>query len=90
MSGPRIEVVVDELVLRGVAPEHANEVAAAIESRLAVLGERWTADAGGRGIAPRDQADLRAPALAVAAGSPARLGEAVAGAVFEGVLGGPR
>jgi hypothetical protein len=67
---------VDELLVRGLAPHDARLAAAALEARLAELA----ASAG----APRARAEAfrRAPAVDVAGGSPAALGEAVAGAVW--------
>ena len=90
MTEPRIEIVVDELVLRGVAPEQADAVSAALQTELAVLGERWAATAGAPAFVARDESFRRARAVSVAAGSPALLGDAVAGAVFDGLAGGRR
>jgi hypothetical protein len=79
----RLEVTVDELVLRGVPAERANAVAAAVETRLAALGEDWAAT--GALPAARDEAFRRLPAVDVQAGDPAALGEAVADAVWRTV-----
>jgi len=88
MTGPRIEIVIDELVLRGVAPSDAHAVAAAVEAQLAVLGTRWSA-AGGNRYGARDESSRRLPAIDVAPGTPADLGGAVANAVFGAVAPSP-
>jgi hypothetical protein len=77
----RVEIVVDELVLRGVPNERAGEVEAALGTRLAELGR-------GDGLASREEAFRRAPD--VHADSPGALGDAVAGAVWSAVAGGER
>jgi hypothetical protein len=80
----RVEVTVDELVLRGVPRERAHAVAAALEARLAVLAEQWAAaDAA---PAPRDEAFRRLPAVEVRDGDPAALGESVADEVWAAVV----
>jgi hypothetical protein len=76
----RIEIVIDEFVLRGLTPEEARAAAAALEARLAAL-----ADAGAVAGA-RDEAFGRLPP--VEAGSPAALGDAVAGVVWDAVAEG--
>lgn len=91
MTAPRIEIVVDELVLRGVAADQAAAVSAALQAQLGVLGERWAAGGGGAPpFAARDETSRRARPVSLAAGSPALLGDAVAGAVFDGLAGGRR
>jgi hypothetical protein len=90
MSAPRIDIVIDELVLRGVAPEHADAVAAALRAQLELLAGPWAAGAGTAPVAGRDESFRRLPAVDVAAGAPAVLGDAVAGAVFDGLAGGRR
>jgi hypothetical protein len=80
-----IEIVVDELVLRGVPSERAGEVAAALGARLTVLGGE-SARSGAR-LAPREEASRRAPDVE-ARPSAAALGDAVAGAVWHAVEGG--
>jgi len=74
----RVEVVVDELVVRGLPPEQARAAAAALEARLTVLAAGRT-DA----ISPRSESVRRLPP--VRAASPAGVGEAVAGAVWQGL-----
>ena len=82
MTAPRVEIVVDELAVRGVAPGDARLLASGFEARLAAL-----AGAGGAPLAARDEAFRRLPPVDVPAGSPARAGEAVAVAVWS-ALGG--
>jgi hypothetical protein len=86
---PSVEIVVDELVLRGVAPEQAGAVVAALQGQLGVLGERW-ATPGRGGLATRAEAVRRVPAVDVPAASPAMLGSAIAGAVVGGLTGARR
>jgi hypothetical protein len=74
----RVEIVVDELVVRGLPPEQARVAAAALERRLAAFAAESTET-----ISPRSEAARRLPA--VEAGSPAGVGEAVAGAVWQGL-----
>jgi ABC-type enterobactin transport system permease subunit len=74
----RVEIVVDELVVRGLAAEEARAAAAALEARLTALAA-GSADA----IQARSEYVRRLPA--VAAASPAGVGEAVAGAVWQGL-----
>jgi hypothetical protein len=90
MSAPRIEIVVDELVLRGVPDAQAGAVAAALRAELGVLGERWAAASAPPAFVARDESFRRARPVSVAAGAPAQLGGAVAGAVFDGLAGGRR
>jgi hypothetical protein len=80
----RIEIVVDELVVRGLSPHDAHVVSAALEQRLTALAEQSPAK-----IAERAEAFRRLSAIEAPAGSPATLGEAVAGAVW-GALSGER
>jgi hypothetical protein len=90
MSAPRVEIVIDELVLRGVAPAQADAVAAALAARLELLAGPWAAGAGSPPAAGRDESFRRLPAVDVPVGGPAGLGDAVAGAVFDGLAGGRR
>lgn len=82
---PRLEIVVDELVVRGLSPEAARVVANAFEARLAVLAERTTATVAARAEAYRRLAPVEAPA-----GSPGAVGDAIAGAVWGAIGGGER
>lgn len=76
-----VEIVIDELVLRGVAPEQAPTVAAALQARLAELA------VGGAELAPRVEASRRlAPIMLDRANG---LGEAVAERVWSGIGGQP-
>jgi hypothetical protein len=84
----RVDVTVGELVLRGVPPERAHAVAAALEERLAALGEEWAAS--GAQPAPRDEAFRRLPAVKAPAGDSAALGARVADAVWAAVARGGR
>ena len=74
----RVEIVVDELVVRGLPPEQARVAAAALERRLTALATDGTAP-----ISARSESVRRLPA--VEAASPAGVGEAVAGAVWQGL-----
>jgi hypothetical protein len=76
-----VEFVVDELVVRGLPPEQAHAAAAALERRLTALAAGST-DA----ISPRSESVRRLPS--VQAASLAGVGEAVAGAVWNGLGGG--
>jgi hypothetical protein len=80
----RIEIVLDELVVRGLSPHDARAVSVALEQRLTALAEQSPAK-----IADRAEAFRRLPPIEAAAGSPAAVGEAVAGAVW-GALSGER
>jgi hypothetical protein len=81
---PRIEIVVDELVVRGLAPHDAHVVSTALEQRLTALAEQSPAN-----IAQRDEAFRKLPPIDAPSGSPAAVGEAIAGAVW-GALTGER
>ena len=73
----RVEVVIDELVLRGVDPAHARATAAALETRLAALAAEHDA-----GVHRRAEAYRRAAPVTAA---PEGLGEAVADAVWKAI-----
>jgi hypothetical protein len=77
---PRLEIVVDELVVRGLTPEQACVAAASLETRLGVLAEESDA-----AVPDRAEAFRRVPEIGVPAASPAALGEAVAAAVWGAV-----
>lgn len=71
-----IEIVIDELVVRGLPSGDARVTAAALETRLASLAD-------GGDVRPRAEAFRKlAP---VTADSPSTLGDAVAGAVWGAV-----
>jgi len=77
-----IEVVIDELVVRGLGQADAHAVAAALEAELVRL------EPAAQGIRPRAEASRRLEP--VSAASPKALGYAVAGAVWGAVSGGAR
>jgi hypothetical protein len=77
VTAPRVEIVVDELVVRGLRPEQARVAATALEERLVALAAGAEA-----AIRPRSEAFRRLPAVEARAASPAAAGEAVAGAVW--------
>ena len=74
-----IEIVVDELVVRGLSPAEARAAAAEFEARLTALAAKPAA------IAPRSESARLLPA--VEAGTPAGVGEAAAGAVWRELAG---
>jgi len=80
-----IELVIDELVVRGLSPEDAHAAAAALEARLGAL-----AGEGGARIPARAEAFRRVGPVSAPAGAPGALGESVAGAVWSAVSGGRR
>lgn len=73
----RVEIVIDELVLRGTSPAQANAIAAALESRLTALAERHEGELRGRAEASRRLQPVTA--------AHERLGDAVADAVWEAI-----
>lgn len=83
MTAARVEIVVDELVVRGVGAGEARLLATGLEARLAQL-----AAGGGAALPARDEAFRRLPAVEAPAGSPAEAGAAVAGAVWSALSGG--
>jgi hypothetical protein len=88
---PRIEIVIDELLLHGVAQGDADATARALELRLASLGEDWAAAAGAAALPPpRDEAFRRLEPIQAPTASPGALGDAVAHAVWDGVGGSAR
>ena len=70
----RVEVVIDELVVRGVDPAQARAAASGLESRLAVLAAAYEGSVRGRAEAYRRLGPLTT--------APGRLGNAVADAVW--------
>ena len=61
----RVEIVIDELVVRGASPTQADALAAALEARLAALAEQHEGQLRGRAESSRrlrpvvaQQADL--------------------------------
>ncbi len=81
-AGPRIEIVVDELVVSGLDLAAARVVAAALESRLTELAS------AGAPLRPRAEVFRRGPTVDVpAVAQPAAVGEAAAGAVWSTLEG---
>jgi len=76
-----VEVVIDELVLRGIDPLQAPVVTAALQARLARLASL----PGLPPLAAREADVLAPPAVRTPADAPARLGERVADAVWAAV-----
>jgi hypothetical protein len=76
-----IDVVVDELVMHGLAPEQARIAAAALEARLNALAGDPAA------ISARSESARILPPVDVPAGSAAAVGEAAAGAVWRELAG---
>ena len=73
----RLEIVIDELVVRGLGPYEARVAAEALEARLAALaGEREEA------LTARTESFRRAAPVDAPADSPAAVGGAVAVAVW--------
>ena len=70
----RVEIVIDELIVRGLTPEAARAAAATLESRLALIAT------AGPDVAPRDEPFRRLPP--VEASSADTLGDAVADEVW--------
>ncbi len=86
MSGvPRIEIVIDELIVRGLSPAAAQVAAASIQERLAALVAE-----PGAAISGRDEASRRLPAIEAAVDAPAALGATIAGTVWSAIGGGSR
>jgi hypothetical protein len=81
----RIEIVIDELVLRGVAPEDRHAVAAGIQDALQAHGTEWAA--AGRTIGSRSEAGRRAPATTSPVGEPRTLGLRVGTALWDASTG---
>ena len=80
---PRVEIVIDELIVRGLSSGDARVAAAAFEERLGALAAEQ-----GAAPSPRAEAFRRLPA--VEAGSPRGIGDAAAGAVWSELGGGGR
>jgi hypothetical protein len=79
-----LEIVVDELIVRGLSPSAAREVSTALEMRLTALAEA----AGGDAVRERAEAFRRLPAIEVAAEAPSGLGNALAETVWGAISGG--
>jgi hypothetical protein len=83
MSEPQLEIVIDELVLRGIEPADTQSVSGEIVAQLRMLSSRSV-------DLPSERTDsfLRLAAISVPAGSPAALGGAVATAVWTTLTSG--
>lgn len=78
-----IEIVIDELVVRGLAPGEAQLTRAGLEARLTELA----GSEPGR-VPSRAEASRLLPPVTAPAGSPRALGGAVAGAVWGAIQPG--
>lgn len=78
-----IEITIDELVMRGLAPTDARTAAAALAARLAELARD-----GDTAAARRDEAFRRTASVVAPATEPSALGAAVAAAVWGAVSSG--
>ena len=78
-----IEIVIDELVVRGLAPAEAQLARAGLEERLTELA----GSEPGR-VPTRAEASRRLPSITAPAGSSRALGGAVAGAVWGAIASG--
>lgn len=76
-----IEVVIDQLVVRGLSASEAQAAASALEARLATLARDGD-------VAARSDAVRRAGPVAAPAGNADALGESVAGAVWGAIRTG--
>lgn len=83
-----VDLTIDEVVLRGVPSEQAQEVLAHLETRLAELASEWTGDTAS--LRDRAESSRRLPAVDAPAGSASALGIAVAEAVWSEIDGGTR
>jgi hypothetical protein len=86
----RLDIRVDEVVVRGLPPGEARSAVAALEARLQALGEGWVASDASTAIAPRDEAFRRAPIATVRTASPRAIGAAAASAIWTTIAGGDR
>ena len=78
-----LEIVIDELIVRGLSPSEARVAAHALEERLSALAVESTVTIGERAEASRRLSPVDVPSQ-----SPAALGDAVAGAVWATLSGG--
>jgi hypothetical protein len=78
----RVEIVIDELVVRGLGPEAARAAADELERRLTAL-----AGEADEAIRPRDEAFRRLPDVATGESS---VGDAVAAALWSALAPGRR
>ncbi len=88
--GHRLEIRVDEVIVRGLSPAQARSAVAALEARLQALGEGWASATPTPSIAPRDDSFRRGPVIAPPTGNPTAVGESAASAVWTTIAGGDR
>lgn len=81
---PLVDLVIDEIVLRGVSREESWQVASAIEVGLHTRAVGWART--GERLGDRDEAARRVPPVE-GGDSPASLGGAVAHAVWRSIAG---
>jgi hypothetical protein len=82
-AGRRLEIVIDELVVRGLDPSAARAAASALEARLSHLAAQHEAP-----LTARAESFRRLQPVEVPAGSGSSVGEAVAGSVWAALAGG--
>ena len=87
---PRVELTIDEVVLRGVPPQEAEAVLAQLRATLADLAGEWLRQRGGALLAGRAESSRRLPPVVAPAGAPAVLGAAIAARVWGDLSSGGR
>jgi hypothetical protein len=80
-----VEIVIDELVVRGVDPVHAPVLTHALQRRLAHLASEGPVD-----WSPQERDVLLARRVRAPAASPAELGRLIADSVWSSVTGSGR
>ena len=85
---PRLEIRVDEVIVRGLPPAEARSAVAALEARLQALGGEWATS--GTPIASREEAFRRTTVATPTTASPGAVGESTASAVWTTIAGGDR
>ena len=88
MQLPSIEITIDEVVLRGIAPGEQHAFADALTARLTVLVEESAA--GVAAWRSREESSRRTDGLELASSSPSMLGEAIASQVHGILTNGER
>ena len=78
-----LEIAIDELIVRGLSPSEASVAATALEARLSALAKQSP-----RTLRERAEASRKLSPVDVPSHSPAAVGEAVAGAVWDALSGG--
>jgi hypothetical protein len=87
---PRIQLTIDEVILRGVPPQQAEAVVAQFRATLAELAGAWLIQEGGAVLAARAESSRRLPPVAVPADAPGALGAAIAARVWGDLSTGGR